>query len=68
MTIEELIELLDKLRATAGDPEAAHGLEDEIWEKTLMHIAFNCSDGDEMSLWAHRALETKDVEFSRWRA
>ena len=68
MTLEELIEALASLKQQAGDPEAAHILEDEIWEKTLMHIAFDCSDGDEMKHWAHKALGTKKVEFARWYA
>jgi hypothetical protein len=68
MTLEELIELLDKLKAQAGDPEAAHSLEDEIWEKALMHIAFNCTDVAEAAAFAMRALGTRDIPHDRWYA
>ena len=68
MTLEELIELLEQFKAQAGDPEMAHAMEDEIWEKTLMHIAFNCSDGDEMKHWAHKALDTKRIPHDKWYA
>lgn len=68
MTLEELIELVERFKQQGGDPEGMHSLEDEIWEKTLMHIAFNLNDMDDARLWAHKALETTKVPHEKWYA
>ena len=67
-TKEELRELLAQFKAQAGDPEMAHAMEDEIWEKTLVHIATNLNDMDDARLFARKALDTKRIPHDKWYA
>jgi hypothetical protein len=67
MTIEELRELLEGFIKMAGDPEAAHGLEDELWEKTLMQIVQE-DDPERMRQLAENALMTTKVAHEKWYA
>lgn len=48
-----------------SDPEAAHALEDDLWEDVLRAIA---AGADEPEKLAREALLTQEVKFPRWYA
>ena len=66
MTIDEVEAEVERIRAMAGDDEAAHSAEDDLWEKVLHTIASGY--GDKPSSLALAALKTKDIAFQRWCA
>ena len=55
---------IDKIAANADDPERAHAMADALHERVLRAIADGCT-GDPAVL-ASIALDTEEIEFSRW--
>lgn len=53
------------IELSVGDPEAAHVLEDRLWERVLFAIARGTPDPDRL---ANAALETILLKFPRWKA
>jgi hypothetical protein len=66
MTLDEVRAEVERIKAIAGDDEAAHAAEDDLWEKVLRTIASGY--GDKPSSLAAAALETKSIDFARWCA
>lgn len=66
MTAVELRERLDKMRATAGDPEADHGAEDQLRADVLRELAKSAVP--EVAELAALALSTDDFIKERWYA
>jgi hypothetical protein len=65
MTVDEVRERVEKIRAMAGDDEAAHSEEDGLHQDVLAAIA----DGAEFApALAAEALKTVDIDFARWCA
>ena len=66
MNPAEVRDLVEKIRAERGDPEAAHGMEDALHQSVLAAIA----DGtcDQPQECARIAMTTRDIDFSRWYA
>ncbi len=61
--IEEIASM--KFRSGKPDAEAAHGAEDELYERVLRAIASSTSLANARAL-ASAALETKKLDFPRW--
>jgi hypothetical protein len=53
------------LTSLAGDPECAHGVEDDIYRDALRAIA---QGTDDAAAIAREALKAADVRFPRWYA
>jgi len=65
-TIEDAI---DVIQASAGDDEAAHGLEDKLRRDFIKSLA----DGEygasmDLQISARLVLSTEDLDFKRWCA
>lgn len=67
MTVKDVVEEVEYIRSIAGDDEAAHGAEDDLWEKVLKAIATGQYNFTAHSL-AGVALKTKEIRFARWCA
>jgi len=69
MTLEEVkAELITiEIAAYRKDNEVAHDREDELHQEVLRHIATHCKD-EECKNLASKALESLDIEFTRWYA
>ncbi len=65
MKVYEANEWLEKIRAMAGDDEAAHSEEDAFREAVLVQIANGAVNGQQL---AAIALKTGEIEFARWCA
>lgn len=68
MTIQDVENILNKIRfkAIVRDYEAAHGLEDTLYENVLKAIATGIySHGDSVNL-AKMALSSKEIKFERY--
>lgn len=68
MTLEELERLAQNFRDRAGDNEAGHIAEDELWEAALRFIANETLDIADVKSAARIALSTLDHDFQRWYA
>ena len=66
ISIEEAKREVERIKDIASDDEAAHGAEDDLWERALRTIADGRAD-DPQHL-ALVALETKKIDFQRWCA
>ncbi len=61
-----ILEMVQRVNELRGDPEAAHVTEDDLYLKTLMHIAGGqCSHPH---LCATLAADARFIEFPRWCA
>jgi hypothetical protein len=65
MTEERALEELERIRAMAGDDEAAHGAEDEFRAAVLADIAGGAPNAAKL---AAIALRTDEIDFARWCA
>ena len=65
MTLQEIIDKVKKIEDCAGDDEAAHSMECDLWEAVLSDIANGCSNPVG---YAKEALKTKNIKFARWCA
>lgn len=63
--IKAKVEIIENLSKTP-DPEAAHSVEDDLYERVLRHIAEEGA-GNPAAI-AKEALRTKDFNFPRWCA
>jgi hypothetical protein len=54
-----------RIREMAGDSEAAHAAEDDLWQDVLEAIRDGAENPGEL---AAIALRTADMEFPRWYA
>jgi hypothetical protein len=66
MTPEDVRKRVKKIESLKGDPEAAHGEEDDMHVAILQAIANNTCD--DPAKCAKVALETERIEFPRWCA
>lgn len=61
MTIEEVIERVEKIKEVQDDPEQAHALEETLWHDVLKHIA--SGQCVHPAAFAIAALETENIDF-----
>jgi len=66
MTVKDVLQQVENVRHLKHDPEAAHCLEDELWDNVLMAIAGDI--GANPQELAKAALKTKEIDFPRWCA
>jgi hypothetical protein len=65
VTVKDIAARLEEIRAIATDDEMAHSAEDDLWRDVLTAIAAGSPDA---ALLAAKALESWEIEFSRWCA
>lgn len=65
VTVEYIQRELNRLRAIAGDDEAAHSKEDALRHKVLVAIADGAPDPARL---AAEVLKSGNIEFARWCA
>lgn len=68
MTLEEIKDRVEKIRAERYDDESAHADEDELREDFIEYIASLEGVDGQLSEKAHAVLSTNDIKFSRWYA
>jgi hypothetical protein len=68
MTREEVEVGIAQIRALAGDPEAAHGAEDMLWQIVLEAIRDGKLEGLTPAEAAGIAVQSAEIRFSRWCA
>lgn len=66
MTTDEIRSRVEKIRDMADDDESAHCAEDRLWQEVLEAIANGTAT--DPAACAEVALETRDIDFSRWYA
>lgn len=66
LTVEEIQNKVEQIRRVAGDPEAAHGMQDELYRTVLAHIVRG--EVEDPKTAARAALMVEEIEFPRWRA
>ena len=65
MTLDEVKERVRSVRNAAGDSEAAHLMEDNLYFEVLQHIA---NGGDNAQELAAEAIKAQDIDYVRWYA
>ena len=65
MTKAEITAAVDYIKAVAGDDEAAHSKEDDLYHD---FVAFVATRNDDIGHLARIVLKTTDINFSRWYA
>lgn len=65
MTVDEVHAAVAAIDQASGDPETAHGLEDDLRRDVLRAIANGAPDGAAL---AAAALQTEEFDFDRWCA
>lgn len=65
MTLEQVQGRVESIRSGIHDNESAHAEEDSLWEDVLEHIA---KGGRNAKAIAAAALETRNIDFTRWYA
>lgn len=67
MTPDEVRKRVATIASTAHDPEAAHGMEDELYQDVLREIADTPPwETGRHSELAAEALKATDLSFERW--
>jgi hypothetical protein len=68
MTLQDVRDRLEDVRASAGDAEAAHGMLDELYLNVLTAISLGqCKDAPPED-FAALVLEGEQIDFPRWFA
>lgn len=66
MTVDEVKQRVTDIKACAGDDEAAHSMEDDLYFDVLASIAAGlCADPKQC---ADEATKTKEIDFQQWCA
>jgi len=65
VTLGEVRQEVERIRACAGDDEAAHSYEDDLRHKFIEYVA---SQGGQLAEMAKLVLSTTDIDFARWCA
>lgn len=67
MTTEEIQKRLDDIRASSGDSEIAHGMDDRLRADFIKYIA-TFDSLPSLAAKARMILTTDDMQFERWTA
>lgn len=62
MTVEQIREEIEKIKASNPDDEAQHGMEDDLYLAVLTAIANGALNPTEL---AREAIKTQEMEFRR---
>lgn len=70
LTMKEVRRRIEDIRASAGDPEGAHGMQDELYLDVLKAVAASgwVAQRDRAVRLAQAVLVVEDIEFPRWMA
>ena len=68
LALDAVRQTVTAIRDIAGDPEAAHAAEDNLWGEVLAAIAHEDLDPDYARQLAAEAIRTADINFPRWYA
>lgn len=66
MTEEEILDAVEKIRASSGDSEEAHGLEDCLLFRFIHHVA--TVGPPELAALARQVLGVEAIKYDRWYA
>lgn len=66
MTVEDIEQEIAHIRACAGDPEIAHGREDQLYRDFVRFLAKEAPEP--YATLAAAILQTRGVSFPRWCA
>ena len=66
MNIEEIRERVQKIRESAGDPEVAHGMEDDLLADMVNYVSANV--GGVIGEMAIEVMKSFAIDFPRWVA
>lgn len=66
MTIQDVQVALNNIRDSKDDDEVAHSMEDDLHQAVLLAIADGTAE--EPKIMARLALESLNINFSRWCA
>lgn len=66
MNIETIKETVRKIESIKEDHEAAHGLEDDLYHRFLLHVSMY--GNDYLGKMADEILKTKNIDFPRYCA
>lgn len=67
MTFDDIRGRLDKIKASVGDFEAAHGLEDDLYVAFIFYVSSDPSD-DDLGEKAKLVLTSEEIDFPRYCA
>jgi hypothetical protein len=65
MNALEALQRVERIRASRGDDEAAHSMEDGLYREFITEVALS---DHPLAGVAKIVLTTQDIEFSRWCA
>jgi hypothetical protein len=66
LTLLDIDKEVERIRAMAGDDEAAHSAEDDLRERVLAMIADGSASDPQA--YAEAVLKTNEIDFQRWCA
>jgi hypothetical protein len=66
MTIAQIQERIQDIKATAGDDEMAHSLEDVLREDFIRYVS--TYEDESLAVAARLVLSTSEMDFHRWCA
>ena len=67
MNLQEIEQRLKQISESSGDPESAHGLQDDLLWDFVMHVASQQRNLS-MAKKAKAVLKARDISFPRWYA
>lgn len=65
MKVEDIKATIEEIKFIVGDSEAAHGMEDDLYQDVLRAIAEGAENPAEL---ATAALEAAKIQYTRWYA
>lgn len=68
LTLKEARKRVKEIKEITGDPEHAHGEEDELYHDFVKAVATGEIAGDEAAQIAKVLLKTEKIDFPRWTA
>jgi len=68
MHVSDVRDRLARIEHESGDPESAHGAQDDLFREVLAAIASGDIDLPTCRAIANEALKVDEIKFSRWYA
>jgi hypothetical protein len=68
MTTKEITQRIEDIKASSGDNEEAHGLEDKLREDFILYVSTLTNLSPFLAEKAELVLTTNLIDFERWRA
>ena len=64
MTSDDIQSVLAVIQELANDPEAAHQIEDALYQDFIEHVAER--GGEKLARMAREVLRSRKIDFPRW--